>query len=169
MSSEPSPSKTITRRSGRARARPSPMDEAPPMKPVQVTERSPGARARQAGAGVMVGTQMASPRAAMMIFSTSSGFMAMSARLQADQHGGGAPPLAAQAVVLGNEVDVVGSLHERMRHAKGVEKGFAVANHRVERIPGGLVLHAAGEPDHVAHGIGDIRTTPTTCVDGSTW
>src|SRR5206468_611293 len=44
MRSEPSPSKTITRRSGRASASPSPSDEAPPMKPTHVTEGSSGAR-----------------------------------------------------------------------------------------------------------------------------
>ncbi len=39
------------------------MAEAPPMKPTQPTERSSGAILRQAGPVVMVGTQMAVPRA----------------------------------------------------------------------------------------------------------
>jgi hypothetical protein len=66
ISSEPSPSKTTTRRSGRARARPSPSDEAPPMKPTQPTDRSSGAMLRHAGDVVIVGTQMASPRSPAM-------------------------------------------------------------------------------------------------------
>ena len=36
------------------------------MKPTQVTERSPGAMRRQAGAAVIVGTTMASPRLSAM-------------------------------------------------------------------------------------------------------
>src|SRR6185503_8443931 len=107
MSSEPSPSNTITRRSGRASARPRPSDEAPPMKPTQPTDRSSGASSRHAGDVVIVGTQMALPRAAWMIFRTSSGFIAMSDGLQPDQHGGGTAALPAQAVVLGDEMDVV--------------------------------------------------------------
>jgi hypothetical protein len=45
------------------------------MKPTQDTDRSSGAMVRQAGAVVMVGTQMALPRSAAMARSTSSGFM----------------------------------------------------------------------------------------------
>ena len=48
------------------------------MKPTQVTERSSGAMVRQAGAVVMVGTQIASPRWAAITRSTSSGFIAIS-------------------------------------------------------------------------------------------
>jgi hypothetical protein len=47
------------------------------MKPVQPTERSSGAIVRQAGEVVMVGTQIASPRAAAIARRTSSGFMAI--------------------------------------------------------------------------------------------
>src|SRR5687768_2399667 len=111
ISSEPSPSNTITRRSGRASARPRPSDEAPPMKPTQPTDRSSGASSRQAGDVVMVGTQIALPRPPWITFRTSSGFIAMSDGLQPDQHGGGATPLPAQAVVLGDQVDVVGPFH----------------------------------------------------------
>ena len=77
IKSEPSPSKTITRRLGIASASPRPSDEAPPMKPTQPIERSSGARERQAGEVVIVGTQIASPRAAAIARRISSGFIAI--------------------------------------------------------------------------------------------
>src|SRR5207247_2512100 len=90
MQREPSPSRTITRRSGQPRARPSPSVDAPPMKPTQETERSSGAMSRQPGAVVMVWMQMALPRAAAMTRSTSSGFMGSPSGL-GNSEGGFAP------------------------------------------------------------------------------
>ena len=49
------------------------------MKPTQVTDRSSGARLRQAGAVVMVGTTMASPRSAAITRRASSGLSIISA------------------------------------------------------------------------------------------
>src|SRR5499426_4630672 len=149
--SEPSPSNTITRRSGRASASPAPMADAPPMKPMQPTERSSGAMSRHAGEVVMVGMQMALPRAAWIAFSASSGLMAMSDRLQPDQHRRWALALAAQPVILGNEVHVVRTLQRRVRDAEGVEQWLGEADHRVARFTRGLVLLAAEQPDHVEH------------------
>jgi len=65
------------RRFGIASASPSPSDEAPPMKPTQPIDRSSGAMVRQAGEVVMVGTQIALPRAPAIARSTSSGLMAI--------------------------------------------------------------------------------------------
>ena len=48
------------------------------MNPTHVTDRSFGAMLRHAGAVVMVGTTMASPRSAAMARRTSSGFSIMS-------------------------------------------------------------------------------------------
>ena len=53
------------------------------MKPTQVTDRSLGAMLRQAGAVVMVGTTMASPRSAAIMRRTSSGFSIISGPPQA--------------------------------------------------------------------------------------
>ena len=47
------------------------------MKPTQPIERSSGARERQAGEVVIVGTQIASPRAAAIARRISSGFIAI--------------------------------------------------------------------------------------------
>src|SRR5215510_14574242 len=149
--SEPSPSNTITRRSGRASARPAPIADAPPMKPTQPTERSSAAMSRHAGDVVMVGMQMALPRAAWIAFSASSGLMAMSDRLEPDQHRRRTLALAAQPVVLGNEVHVVGALQRRVGHAEGVEQRLGEADHRVARLARRLVLLAAQQPDHVEH------------------
>src|SRR5262249_59912357 len=98
MQSEQSPSNTITRRSGHPSARPRPSVDAPPMKPTQETDRSSGAIVRHAGAVVMVGMQIAVPRAAAIILSTSSGFIDVSmalARGEPDEQGGGATALPA--------------------------------------------------------------------------
>ena len=64
ISSEPSPSKTSIPALGTGQGQPAPIAEAPPMNPMQPTERSSGAISRHAGEVVMVGTQMALPRAA---------------------------------------------------------------------------------------------------------
>src|SRR5204862_157423 len=50
---------------------------APPMKPTHPTDWSSGASVRHAGAVVIVGTHSASPRAAAIARSASSGFMAI--------------------------------------------------------------------------------------------
>src|SRR5581483_5117776 len=121
ISSEPSPSNTSTRRSGRASARPSPSDDAPPMKPTQATDRLSGAIVRQAGAVVMVGTQMALPAAAAMARSASSGLIATSDRLQAHQHRRRPAPLAAQAEVPGDQGEVLGPLQPGVGDPEGIQ------------------------------------------------
>ena len=50
MQSDPSPSNTMTRRSGFPSASPSPSVDAPPMKPMQPIDRSSGAIVRHEGA-----------------------------------------------------------------------------------------------------------------------
>src|SRR5262245_37071328 len=159
MQSEPSPSNTITRRSGHPSARPSPRVDAPPMNPTQETERSSGAMARQAGAVVIVGMQIAVPRAAAMTRSTSSGFMGVSngslpgsldsARGKTDEDSGRASPLPAQAVVVGNVLDVVRPLQARVRHTEEIEERLGVAHHGVPRLARVLVRLPTEQPDHV--------------------
>ena len=149
---------------GRARARPSPMEEAPPMKPTQPTERSSGAMVRHAGEEVMVPTQMASPCAAAITWSTSSGFIGWScasesrapwrlARGQADEQRRGAAPRPAHAVVLGDELHVVRPLEARVRHAEHVEQRLArSAPSSACDSRGSLSASRLEEPDHVEDG-----------------
>src|SRR5262249_2157324 len=154
MQSDPSPSNTITRRSGHPSASPSPSVDAPPMNPTHAIDRSSGAIVRQAGAVVMVGMQMAVPRLAAMILSTSSGFIgsvmrSLLARGEPDEHGGGTATLTAFLVVLGNARDVVRALEPRVRHTEQIEQRLGIAHHRVPGLPWVLVALAAQQPDHV--------------------
>src|SRR5262245_50691508 len=118
------------------------------MKPTQPAERSSGAISRQAGDVVMVGTQIALPRLSAITFRTSWASWP-SGGLQADQDGRGAFALAAQAVVLGDAVDVVGPLQAGVRDREGVEERLREAHHRVPRLLRVLVLLTAQETDHV--------------------
>src|SRR5262245_51823783 len=136
MRHAPSPAGTRTPGSGRASASARPSEEAPPMNPTQVTERSSGARRRHAGAVVIVGTTMAAPRLAATIRRTSSGFIAVpagatSAGLQPDEDRGRPAARPAQTVVLGNEVNVVRALEPGMGDPEGVEQGLAVPGQRI--------------------------------------
>src|SRR5712691_3005049 len=72
--------------------------------------------------------------------------------LQADEHRRRPPPLLRQAVVLGNQFEVVRALQPRVGDGEGVEQRLAVADHRVARLPRVLVLLAAQQPDHVKEG-----------------
>src|SRR3989304_5076629 len=149
MSADPSPSKTSTRRSGHASARPRPSDDAPPMNPMHVTERSLLVSARHAGIVVMVGTQIAVPRLSAMIRNASSGVIAMSARLHPHQNGGGAASLPAQAEVLRNEVHVVRALDPDMRHPEGIQQRLTVADHGLGGVAWIAVPLTAEQADDV--------------------
>ncbi len=97
----------------------------------------------------MVGTQMAVPRAAVIRFRISSGFIGHARGLQADEHRGRALALAAQPVVLGDQVHVVRPFQPRVRHAEDVEQRLGEADHGVPRVLRVLVLLAAQQTDHV--------------------
>src|SRR5262245_48194274 len=136
------------------------------MKPTQPMERSSGAMVRQAGAVVMVGTQMASPRAAAIARRTSSGFMAMSDGLNSDQDRRRAAALPAQPVVLGNQVDVVRALDAGMGDAEGVEQWLAVAHHGVTGLVEVLVPFTTEQADHIEDGKASVHGHAAQRVHG---
>src|SRR5439155_3032357 len=68
------------------------------------------------------------------------------ARREADADGGGTAALPAQAVVVGDELDVVGPLQSRVRHAEEIEQRLGVADHAVPRLARVPVLLAAEQP-----------------------